>query len=65
MSDGRRAILFHGTGGNPDVAWLAGAGISTGTDLGGGRFEFRPTAPVSRQAMAAFLHRLDAVLAPA
>ena len=46
------------------IAWLAGTGISTGTAIGGGRFEYRPAAPVSRQAMAAFLQRLDGVLAP-
>lgn len=36
-----------------DIAWLVGAGIATGYDDG----TFRPTAPVSRQAMAAFLQR--------
>ena len=35
------------------VTWLAGTGITGGYDDG----TFRPTAPVSRQAMAAFLHR--------
>jgi hypothetical protein len=37
-----------------DIAWLAGQGIAAGYADGG----FHPTAPVSRQAMAAFLHRL-------
>jgi predicted acyl esterase len=40
-----------------EVAWAAGAGIVNGYDDG----TFRPTAPVSRQAMAAFLHRLAAL----
>ncbi|OWY63059.1 hypothetical protein B7486_55125 [cyanobacterium TDX16] len=36
-----------------DVEWMAWAGISTGNDDG----TYRPGAAVSRQAMAAFLHR--------
>ena len=36
---------------------MAGQGISTGTDMGDGTFEFRPAEPVSREAMAAFLYR--------
>ena len=40
-----------------EIAWLPTAGISTGTDVGGGRKEFRPDEPVSREAMAAFLYR--------
>ena len=43
------------------IAWLAATGISTGTDMGGGRRTFAPTSPVSREAMAAFLHRADAL----
>lgn len=46
--------------GNPfyrEVEWLAASQIATGTDRGGGRVEFAPTEPVSRQAMAAFLYR--------
>lgn len=41
---------FHG-----DVDWLVGNGITTGYEDG----TFRPQAPVSRQAMAAFLHRFS------
>ncbi|MCC5952220.1 MAG: S-layer homology domain-containing protein [Acidimicrobiia bacterium] len=37
-----------------DIAWLAATGITTGFPDG----TFAPTNPVSRQAMAAFLHRL-------
>jgi len=40
-----------------EIAWLAGQGISTGTAMGDGTFEFRPAEPVSREAMAAFLYR--------
>ena len=36
-----------------EIKWLAATGISTGYADG----TFRPAAPVSRQAMAAFLHR--------
>ena len=44
-----------------EIAWLASAGISTGTDVGGGVKEFRPAESVRREAMAAFLHRAAAV----
>jgi len=40
-----------------EIAWLAGQGISTGTDMGDGTFQFRPAESVSREAMAAFLYR--------
>ena len=40
-----------------EIAWLAANHISTGTDLGDGTFAFRPSEPVSREAMAEFLHR--------
>ncbi|GMA31675.1 GH92 family glycosyl hydrolase [Litorihabitans aurantiacus] len=41
-----------------EIAWLAHEGISTGwVDAGTGHAEFRPLAPVARDAMAAFLHR--------
>jgi hypothetical protein len=39
-----------------EIGWLAGTGITRGYPDG----TFRPTAPVSRDAAAAFLHRLDA-----
>ena len=39
-----------------EIVWLAESGISTGTVTPEGAL-FRPTAPVSRQAMAAFLVR--------
>ena len=40
-----------------EIAWLPTAGIATGTDVGGGRLEFRPDELVTREAMAAFLYR--------
>lgn len=39
------------------VEWMAQHGISTGWTLAGGGAEFRPAQPVTREAMAAFLHR--------
>lgn len=39
-----------------DIEWLATSGLAGGYDDG----RFRPDAPISRQAMAAFLHRLAA-----
>ena len=44
-----------------EVAWVASTGISTGNADGG----YHPAENVSRQAMAAFMHRLNGVLAPA
>ena len=41
-----------------EVTWMADAAISTGYPDGG----FHPAANVSRQAMSAFVHRLDGVL---
>lgn len=40
-----------------EINWLADRGISTGWDTPKGRV-FRPTARISREAMAAFLYRL-------
>jgi hypothetical protein len=40
-----------------DIQWMAEEGISTGTPQPGGKPLFEPGANVSRQAMAAFLHR--------
>ncbi|WP_158277240.1 pullulanase-type alpha-1,6-glucosidase [Serinibacter arcticus] len=39
-----------------EIAWLADEGISAGWVTPAGR-EFRPLAPIARDAMAAFLHR--------
>jgi len=39
------------------ILWLAQQGISTGWEVGDGMREFRPVAPIERQAMAAFLYR--------
>jgi hypothetical protein len=40
------------------VEWMASRGISLGTPQPSGKPLFKPTDPVSRQAMAAFLYRL-------
>ncbi|WP_284252483.1 pullulanase-type alpha-1,6-glucosidase [Litorihabitans aurantiacus] len=40
-----------------EIAWLQESGISTGWARGDGTFEFRPLAPIARDAMAAFLYR--------
>jgi hypothetical protein len=50
-----------------DIAWLAASGISTGYPgpPPGSAATFRPNEPVSRQAMSAFLFRLDELLAGA
>lgn len=46
-----------------EIAWLAAVGISRGWDVAGGK-EFRPVAPVTRDVMAAFLHREYTYLNP-
>lgn len=43
-----------------EISWLAQSGISRGWSTSAGT-EFRPLSPVNRDAMAAFLHRLDAL----
>jgi hypothetical protein len=50
-----------------DIAWLTASGISTGYPGSppGSAATFRPNEPVSRQAMSAFLFRLDELLAGA
>ncbi len=40
-----------------EIAWLQAAGIATGTVRADGTAVFDPAAPVSREAMAAFLNR--------
>ncbi|PWD51325.1 hypothetical protein C8046_12300 [Serinibacter arcticus] len=42
-----------------EIDWLANAGISTGWVDEDGTREFRPLAPIARDAMAAFLYRLS------
>ncbi|GMA31810.1 hypothetical protein GCM10025875_18020 [Litorihabitans aurantiacus] len=46
-------LLFH-----DEITWLAGRGVTTGWELGDGTREYRPLAPINRDAMAAFLYRL-------
>ncbi len=56
--DGCAGTLFFDVGAastfGDEIAWMVGAGISGGYPDG----TFRPLDPVSRQAMAAFLHRV-------
>jgi hypothetical protein len=40
-----------------EIAWLYDEGITTGSPQTDGRIMFQPSAPVTRQAMAAFLYR--------
>jgi hypothetical protein len=42
-----------------EISWLADRGISTGWVEGDGSRTYRPLSPVARDAMAAFLYRLD------
>lgn len=39
------------------IEWMKSVGITAGTNNGNGTFSYKPADPVSRQAMAAFLHR--------
>ena len=53
-------VQFTDTLGNTfaaEIAWLAGAGITTGYANGDGTFSFQPSAAVLREQMAAFLYR--------
>ena len=46
-----------------EITWLHARGITTGVDLDSdGRPEFRPVDPLTREAGAAWLHRLDGAL---
>lgn len=47
-----------------EISWLADSGVSTGWTTGNRR-EFRPSSPITRDAMAAFLKRLLADALPA
>ena len=41
------------------VQWMAESGLSTGTPNPPGKPLYKPGNAVTRQAMSAFLHRLD------
>ena len=43
-----------------EITWLAAQGISTGWAMPDGSTQYRPLQPVGRDAMAAFMYRLDA-----
>lgn len=42
-----------------EISWMADMQISTGWTTGSGIREYRPTQPVNRDAMAAFMYRFD------
>lgn len=42
-----------------EIAWLDSTGISTGWQMSNGKREFRPLAPINRDAMAAFMYRMS------
>jgi hypothetical protein len=46
------------------IQWMAESGIAAGVPDAGGPPLFEPTRPVSRQALAAFLHRYHSLLDP-
>lgn len=48
----------------PEILWLARAAVATGTAVEGSAPLYEPNQPVSRQAMAAFLHRMHPVPSP-
>jgi hypothetical protein len=45
-----------------EITWLYANGITTGTALPDGRLVYGATGPVTREAMAAFLYRLDRLI---
>ena len=45
-----------------EIMWLANSGISTGWPEANGTYSFRPGQPVARDAMAAFIYRLNDTL---
>ncbi|WP_298459284.1 ExeM/NucH family extracellular endonuclease [uncultured Cellulomonas sp.] len=59
VEDGQAPDFADVTPGHPfytDIRWMAERGLTLGTQVGDERFFF-PTAPLSRQAMAAFMYR--------
>lgn len=58
FEDLTRASAFY-----REITWLYCNGITTGVDMDGdGRPEFAPTDPLTREAGAAWLHRVDGAL---
>lgn len=43
-----------------EIAWMGTSALSTGSAVGGGLREYRPSDRVTREAMAAFLYRMEA-----
>ncbi|GGG70494.1 hypothetical protein GCM10011374_38820 [Kocuria dechangensis] len=52
------ADLIHLQEHYPDMVWMHASGITTGWAQADGTRTYRPTTPVARDAMAAFLYRL-------
>ncbi|QYM75306.1 S-layer homology domain-containing protein [Leucobacter luti] len=48
-----------------EIAWMAAEGISTGVNAPGGKVNFQPKAKITREAMAAFMYRVDDSVKPA
>ncbi|MCW2288789.1 S-layer family protein [Leucobacter luti] len=48
-----------------EIAWMKTAGISTGIKQSNGTFTYQPKSSISREAMAAFMYRLDEGKKPA
>ena len=48
-----------------EIHWMAAQGITNGWAQKSGKPVFRPTSPVKRDQMAAFLYRFDGATAPA
>ncbi|WP_053382859.1 fibronectin type III domain-containing protein [Leucobacter celer] len=48
-----------------EIAWMHQEGVSTGTRQASGKPQFQPKSGITREAMAAFMYRLDATKKPA
>lgn len=48
-----------------EIAWMAHEKISTGVNAPGGKLNFQPKAKITREAMAAFMYRVDDSKKPA
>jgi hypothetical protein len=48
-----------------EIAWMASEGISTGVKQANGTVKFQPKSGITREAMAAFMYRIDEGKKPA
>ena len=44
-----------------EISWMGGTGVSTGNKLSNGTYDYKPSDSVTREAMAAFMQRADAL----